>query len=145
MGQAVALARRWTKSMAELFPAMAMMYSLPYRVSPTLPNIPTVLPDDPEIGPHKFAICDPTPPITTFTTAPSPYYISVQDNVLPFSAETNFITPLQAIWNSPMWGLILALGFVEEGVCRIGMSRRAIVQGPHSRRGPAQLFTHQVE
>jgi hypothetical protein len=68
-----------------------------------------------KIGPHKFAVCDPTPPTTTFMTAPSPYYISVQDNVLPFSAETNFTNPLQAIWNSPMRGLVLALGFVEEG------------------------------
>jgi hypothetical protein len=166
------MARRWTKPMANLFPATTMMYSIPYRVTPTLPNIPTMSPDDPEIGQHKFAIRDPTPPTTTFTTAPSPYYVSVQDDLLPFSAETNFTTPLQgitwtlyhmsrlmttmpveddysriellqkyltnivqhpdvpkyrqlqtaahaksgaAIWNSPMWRLLLALGFIEEG------------------------------
>jgi hypothetical protein len=71
MGQAVALARRWNKPMADSFPATAMMYSIFYQVSLALPNIPTVLPNDPEIGPHKFAICDPTPPTTTFMTAPA--------------------------------------------------------------------------
>jgi hypothetical protein len=40
MSQAVALARRWTKPMADLFPATTMMYSIPYQVIPTLPNLP---------------------------------------------------------------------------------------------------------
>jgi hypothetical protein len=75
MGQAVALARRWNKKMADSFPTTAMMYSILYQVNPALPNIPTVSPDNPKIGPHKFAICDPTPPTTTFMTAPSPYYM----------------------------------------------------------------------
>jgi hypothetical protein len=98
MGQAVPSAWRWTKPMAGLFPTTAVLYNIPYRDILTLPNIPTMLPNDPEIGRHKFAICDPTPPTTsTFTTAPSPYYITVQDDVLPFSAETNFTTPLQGI------------------------------------------------
>jgi hypothetical protein len=97
MGQAVASARRWTKPIADFFPATTMMYSIPYQVIPTLPNTPTMPPRNPEIGPHKFAICDPTPPTTTFTTAPSPYYVSVQDNILPFSAGPNFTTPLQGI------------------------------------------------
>jgi hypothetical protein len=83
--------------MAALFPATTIMYGIPYRVIPTLPNIPTVPPDGPEIEQHKFAICDLTLPTTTFTTVPSPYYVIVQDDVLPFSAETNFTTPLQGI------------------------------------------------
>jgi hypothetical protein len=108
MGQAVASAPRWTKPMANLFPATTMMYSILYRVSRTLPNIPTVLPNDPEIGPHKFAICDPTPPTTTFMTAPSPYYM-FKTTSCPF--------PLKRISQLPCkpLGLVLALGFVEEG------------------------------
>jgi hypothetical protein len=76
MGQAVASAPRWTKPMANLFPATTMMYSILYRVSRTLPNIPTSY--------YHFYDC-------SFTL------LHVQDNVLPFSAETNFTNPLQAI------------------------------------------------
>jgi hypothetical protein len=121
MGQAVALARRWTKPMADLFPTTTMMYSIPYRVVrpfPTsLPCRPAVLRLD-----HTY-LPDPTPPTTTFTTAPSPYYVNVfKTTSCPFPLKRlsqllckPFGTVRCGDWYWP-WD------FRRRPVCRIGMS-----------------------
>jgi hypothetical protein len=146
------------------------LYYIPYRVIPTLPECPTVTPDDPNTGLHKFAILPAKPN--------SPFHIRVHDDVLPFPAVVNFTTPLQGItwtlqhmsrlpwsgndpsldllqrylsnivnspettkyrqlrigsrtfgslWNSPLQGLLLAVGFVEvQGYAELGCSEKTL-------------------
>jgi hypothetical protein len=131
------------------------LYFIPYRVVPTLPDVPTVA-DDGDTGRFQFSIL---PPLSTN----DPHYISIDEPVMPM--EHNFHTPLLGItwtlqhmsrmmmqdfymedtlqkyltnivnhpeeakyrqlrlrspkfapiWMSPMRGLLLAVGFVEEG------------------------------
>ncbi len=88
------------------------LYYIPYRVIPTLPECPTVNPDDPHTGQHKFAII-PSP-----SNSPSSY-VGVQDSVFPFPADVHFATPVLAItwtlqhmsrqgwvWNDPTIDLL---------------------------------------
>jgi hypothetical protein len=142
------------------------LYFIPYRVVPTLPDVPTVSADDDDsdgddIGRFQFSI---RPPLNTN----DPHYISIDETVMPMGDHHFHNTPLLAItwtlqhmsrmmmttqecfymadtlqkyltnivnhpeeakyrqlrlrspkfapiWMSPMRGLLLAVGFVEEG------------------------------
>lgn len=148
------------------------LYYVPYRVIPTLPEAPTVNPDDPDTGLHRFSIVP--------AKSSSPYYCGVQDTILPFPAETYFTTPLLGItwtlihmsrvswpwkdptmdliqkyltniinapettkyrqlrisspkfgpiWNSPLKGLLLAVGFVQvQGFAELGCADKPLAR-----------------
>jgi hypothetical protein len=137
-----------------------LLYYIPYRVIPTLPDVPTVSDEDGTTGRHQFALVPPAPM--------SPHWVGIDDHVMPFPATTYFLNPLRGItwtlqqlsrmntldnngssmeldklykyltnivkspeqvkfrqirirgpnfapiWQSPMRGLLLAVGFVEE-------------------------------
>jgi hypothetical protein len=140
----------------DAYDATVYLYYIPYRVIPTLPTAPTIGPDN-DIGQHKFALVPSTPN--------DPFWIGVQDDIMPHPAMTHLHQPLygitwtlthmsrcmqvddpsvdtlqkyltniikhpdvvkyrqirvaspkfKPIWESPMRGLLLAVGFVEEG------------------------------
>ena len=143
-----------------------LLYYVPYRVIPTLPQAPTVSEDG--VGRHQFTVCPPK----HSSSLSSPFWISVQDDVLPFPGIEHFPTPAAAsswtlthmsrmmagfgttgdplplintlikyfenivddpsntkyrqlriaskafspIWQSPLRGLLLAIGFVDVGM-----------------------------
>ena len=131
------------------------LYYIPYQVIPTTHEVPTI--NSEGTGQHKFSIMPSKRP---------PYYVSIDEKVMPFPAQSNFHTPLLGItwtlqhmsrmamipedpsidtlqkyltniinhpgepkyrqlrirstkfapiWQSPMRGLLLAVGFVEQG------------------------------
>jgi hypothetical protein len=139
-----------------------LVHYIPYTILPTLPESPTVDPDDYTVGMHQFTIR----PLET--TATYPYSVLIDDPVLPFPAEHYLKTPTACIswtlmhcrrmmeaqlldpsmyttlvkyltkivqhpeickyrqirianpvfhrlWQSPVRGLLLAVGFVECG------------------------------
>jgi PUB domain/VHL beta domain len=143
-----------------------ILYYIPYRVIPTTEKEPTVDPDDPDIGVHRFTIHPPSnksPDDTDPTTGAPLWRCQVADPVLPYPAKNFFLTPEIAVawtllhchrmshtmnvewnalikylsnvvhhpdeakyrrlrlanpkfapvWNSPLQGLLLAVGFVE--------------------------------
>lgn len=136
-----------------------LLYYIPYRVIPTLPDVPTVESDDDQsTGRHQFSLVAPDPL--------SPHWIGIDDHVMPFPGTSYFTSPLRGmtwtlqqvsrmmsdaanapeldklykyltnivkapeqvkyrqirirspsfapIWQSPMRGLLLSVGFVEE-------------------------------
>jgi hypothetical protein len=144
-----------------------VLYYVPYRVIPTLPDVPTVTEDG--VGRHEFSLLPPR------SSSSSCHWISVQDTVLPHPARDNFPNPVAAtswtlqhlsrmmmvlrtttsgvdtlpevstllkflsnivdhpemvkyrqlriaskafspIWQSPLRGLLLAIGFVDVGM-----------------------------
>ena len=137
------------------------LYYIPYRVIPTLDQVPTVSEDGD--GKMEFSIVPAKS--SSSSSSSSPFYIGIEETVMPFPADVHFHTPLLAItwtlqhmsrmvipeepsvdilqkyltniiqhpetakyrqlrirspkfapiWNSPMKGLLLAVGFVEEG------------------------------
>jgi hypothetical protein len=152
--------------------ATPYVYYVPHRVIPTLPEVPTVTPDDPDTGLHQFAI------VPTKSNS-SPFYCAIEDQVLPYPAEFHFTTPLPgitwtlqhmsrlgwtwndptmdlvqkyltniinapetakyrqlrvssrqkfgSIWNSPLKGLLLAVGFVEvQGFAELGCAEKRL-------------------
>ena len=67
-----------------------LLYYIPYRVIPTLPDVPTVASDDDqETGRHQFSIVAPAPL--------SPHWIGIDDHVMPFPATTYFTSPLRGM------------------------------------------------
>ena len=67
-----------------------LLYYVPYRVIPTIPQVPTIAEDG--VGRHQFVIC---PPKHSSSLA-SPFWVSVKDDVLPFPGIENFPTPASA-------------------------------------------------
>lgn len=144
------------------------LYYVPYRVIPTIPTAPTV--GDNEMALHKFKLIPPSS-LTQWGDDPDPFYIGIQDDIMPFPAmkylnqplhginwtlthmiRNNIITPYSSssysidllqtyltnimnhpdkikyrqirisnpkfknvIWDTPMKGLLLAIGFVDVG------------------------------
>jgi hypothetical protein len=64
-----------------------LLYYIPYRVIPTLPEAPTV--SEEGIGRHQFVL---RPPKSREST-----WISIDDKILPFPAESHFFDPTPAI------------------------------------------------
>lgn len=145
------------------------LYYVPYRVIPTLPTAPTVG-DDNEMALHKFKLIPPEG-LTQWGDDPDPFYIGIQDDIMPFPAmkylnqplycinwtlkhmiRNNIIIPYSSssysidllqiyltnimnhpdqikyrqirisnpkfqnvIWDTPMKGLLLAVGFIDVG------------------------------
>ena len=62
-----------------------LLHYIPYRIIPTTSNAPTVDPDDPRVGIHRFTIQN--------ETVDSPFWCHVDDPILPYPAKdmlTNF-------------------------------------------------------
>jgi hypothetical protein len=74
----------WVIEQAET--QIPVLYYVPYRVIPTLSDVPTVTEDG--VGRHEFSILPPR--------AFSCHWISVQDTVLPHPARDNFPNPVAA-------------------------------------------------
>lgn len=132
-----------------------LLYYIPDRIIPTCDEQPTIDVDDSDMGVHRFDLMEAPPD--------SPFFVSVQDSVLPFPSKDHigsvekavdwvllhmyrmnymywdvlvkYLTNIlhkpgncayrririenpnfnQAVWNTPARGLLLAIGFVEQG------------------------------
>jgi hypothetical protein len=89
-----------------------LLHYIPYTILPTLPESPTVDPEDPTVGMHQFTIR----PLYT-TTSPNPYSISIDDPTLPFPAEHGFNTPTACI----SWTLMHCRRMMEAQLLDISM------------------------
>lgn len=142
-----------------------LLYYIPDRIIPTCADSPTIDDEDSEMGVHRFNLVNAPPD--------SPFYIHVEDPVLPFPAKDHirsvekavdwtllhmhrmdymywdtlvkYLTNIlhqpgkasyrqirienrrfnEAIWNTPARGLMLAIGFVEQGAfVELGTAKR---------------------
>jgi hypothetical protein len=89
-----------------------LLHYIPYTILPTLPESPTVDPEDPTVGMHQFTIR----PLDT-TTATNPYIVSIDDPTLPFPAEHYFKTPTACI----SWTLMHCRRMMEAQLLDPGM------------------------
>lgn len=143
-----------------------LLHYIPYRVLPTLPDSPTVDPNDPTVGLHRFTIRSALTASTTVIDDPYHHCVTIDDPILPFPAQLFLKTPtasvswtlwhcrrmsldasvyatlvkyltkivqhaqiqghkfrqirtansnFHAVWQTPARGLLLAVGFVENG------------------------------
>jgi hypothetical protein len=79
-----------------------LLHYIPYQILPTLPESPTVDPEDPTVGMHQFTIRPPLRLETTATTTnaatnTNPFSVSIDDPTLPFPAEHYLKTPTACI------------------------------------------------
>jgi hypothetical protein len=73
-----------------------LLYYIPYRVIPTTKQEPTVDPDEPEVGVHRFTILPP-PESSGSSSDRAGWACQVADPVLPYPASDFFLTPEIAV------------------------------------------------
>jgi hypothetical protein len=78
-------------------PDQPLLYYIPYRVIPTTKQEPTVDPDEPEVGVHRFTIQPPPDGSDVSSTDRAAWACQVADPVLPYPASDFFLTPEIAV------------------------------------------------
>lgn len=90
-----------------------LVHYIPYTIIPTLPESPTVDPEDPIVGMHQFTIR----PLQTAAIATYPYIATIDDPALPYPAEHYFKTPTACI----SWSLMHCRRMMEAQLLDPGM------------------------